>query len=69
MLLGPGCMLCGGVVSMVGCPGPGSNDTLHATFHSFGCFIRTRTSASRHDSRQEPYAVVPHVRICAGGEE
>jgi hypothetical protein len=23
--------------------------------------------ASRHDPRQEPYAVVPHVRICAGG--
>ncbi len=21
----------------------------------------------RHDLRQEPYAVVPHVRICAGG--
>jgi hypothetical protein len=20
----------------------------------------------RHDSRQEPYAVVPHVRICTG---
>ena len=28
--------------------------------------IRTGTSASRYDSRQEPYAVVPHVRICAG---
>jgi Reverse transcriptase (RNA-dependent DNA polymerase) len=27
----------------------------------------TRTRASRHDSRQEPYAVVLHVRICAGG--
>jgi 2'-5' RNA ligase len=22
---------------------------------------------TRHNSRQEPYAVVPHVRICAGG--
>ena len=21
----------------------------------------------RHDLRQEPYAVMPHVRICAGG--
>lgn len=27
----------------------------------------TPTSASRHDSRQEPYAVIPPVRICAGG--
>jgi hypothetical protein len=26
-----------------------------------------RWFASRHDPRQEPYAVVPHVRICAGG--
>ena len=26
-------------------------------------------SALRYDSRQEPYAVVPHVRICAGGGE
>ncbi len=25
-------------------------------------------SASRHDSRQEPSAVVPHVRICAGAQ-
>jgi RNA-directed DNA polymerase len=23
--------------------------------------------ASRHHPRQEPYAVIPHVRICAGG--
>jgi hypothetical protein len=27
----------------------------------------TRRCASRHDPRQEPYAVIPHVRICAGG--
>ena len=69
MLLGLGCMLCGGVVSMVGCPGLGSGESSRATFHSFGYFIRTRANASRHDSRQEPYAVVPHVRICAGGGE
>ena len=25
------------------------------------------TTRSRHYLRQEPYAVVPHVRICAGG--
>ena len=69
MLLGLGCMLCGGVVSMVGCLGPGSGATSHATFHSFGCFTHTRASASRHHSRQVPYAVAPHVRICAGGEK
>ena len=32
---------------------------------------RIRRAAScwsyRHDPRQEPYAVVPHVRICGGG--
>ena len=27
----------------------------------------TRRYASRHDPRQEPYAVMPLVRICAGG--
>ena len=68
-VLGLGCMRCRGVVSMVGCPGPGSGESSRATFHSIGCFTRTRASASRHDSRQEPYAVVPHVRICAGGGE
>jgi hypothetical protein len=60
-------MHCAVVLSMDGCLGPGSYDTSHATFHSFGCITRTRASASRHDSRQEPYAVAPHVRICAGG--
>lgn len=29
-------------------------------------FAHIRINALRHDSRQEPYAVVPHVRICAG---
>src|SRR5450631_3686990 len=62
-------MSCGGEVSMVECLGPGSRDMSHATSRWFGYFIRTRISASRHDSRQEPYAVVPHVRICAGGGE
>jgi len=28
---------------------------------------RTRTASDRHDPRQEPYAVAPHVRICGGG--
>jgi hypothetical protein len=29
--------------------------------------IRIQTNATASDPRQEPYAVVPHVRICAGG--
>ena len=66
---GPGCMPCGGVVSTVVCPGRGSCDTSRAMFRRFAYFILTRISALRHDSRQEPYAVVPHVRICAGGGE
>jgi hypothetical protein len=30
--------------------------------------VRARTRALCHDPRQEPYAVIPHVRICAGDE-
>ena len=51
------------------CLGPGSGVWLSATSRGLGCFARTRINALRHDSRQEPYAVVPHVRICAGGGE
>lgn len=40
-----------------------------ATFRGYGSSTHIRINASRHDSRQEPYAVVPHVRICAGGGE
>ena len=29
----------------------------------------TSVAVDRQDPRQEPYAVVPHVRICAGGGE
>ena len=29
----------------------------------------TLVAVDRHYPRQEPYAVVPHVRICAGGGE
>ena len=51
------------------CPGPASDAWSSATSRGPGCSIRIRINASRHDSRQEPYAVVPHLRICAGGGE
>ena len=54
---------------MEGCLEPGSQCWSIATFRGHGYSIRIRINASRHDSRQEPYAVVPHVRICAGGGE
>jgi hypothetical protein len=50
-------------------PTTASASASSATFHRSVFFILTPTRASRHDSRQEPYAVVPHVRICAGGGE
>lgn len=62
-----GCMRFGGGVSVDGCPGHGSQCWSIATFRRHGYSLRIRINASRHDSRQEPYAVVPHVRICAGG--
>lgn len=37
--------------------------------HGFGCYTPIHISALRHDSRQEPYAVMLHERICAGGRE
>ena len=54
---------------MDGCHGRGSGNWSSATSQGFGCCTRIRINASRHDSRQEPYAVVPLVRICAGGGE
>src|SRR5665811_2111225 len=30
-------------------------------------YILIRPRVLRHDSRQEPYAAIPQVRICAGG--
>ena len=66
---GHGCMRFGGGVSVDGCLGPGSHALSSATFRGRGYPTRIRINASRHDSRQEPYAVVPHVRICAGGGE
>ncbi|WP_418202200.1 group II intron reverse transcriptase/maturase [Anaerohalosphaera lusitana] len=32
-------------------------------------YPQARLKAARYDPRQEPYAVIPHVRICAGGCE
>jgi hypothetical protein len=48
-------------------PGSDSSTSLHFTSRESETSIPIQTSASRHDSRQEPYAVIPHVRICAGG--
>jgi hypothetical protein len=47
---------------MVVCLGLNSCDTSRATSQWSRCFSHIRISASRHDSRQEPYAMVPHVR-------
>ena len=38
-----------------------------ATPQKSGFSIRTRTNASRHDSRQEPHSVILHARLRAGG--
>ncbi|HMO45854.1 MAG TPA: hypothetical protein PKB14_07455 [Rubrivivax sp.] len=38
-----------------------------AAFRGHGYSIRI--NASRHDSKQEPHVVVPHVPICTGGGE
>ena len=54
-----------GAGSVDECPGPGSGVWSIATSRGLGCSTRIRINALRHDSRQEPYAVVPHVRICA----
>ncbi len=35
--------------------------------HAGFCIPTRRSVSSRHDLRQEPYAVALHVRICAGG--
>ncbi|MDO8773372.1 MAG: FAD-dependent monooxygenase [Burkholderiaceae bacterium] len=56
-----------GAGSVDECPGPGSGVWSSATSRGLGCSTRIRSNALRHDSRQEPYAVVPLVRICAGG--
>ena len=49
--------------------GLGSDETPHGQVaSSCPCLSSLPFSASwRHYLRQEPYAVVPHVRICAGG--
>src|ERR1700730_3404951 len=37
--------------------------------HAGFCIPIRRSASLRHDLRQEPYAVTPHVRICAGGDQ
>ena len=64
----PGGTLCFGGASDTGCPGSASIGLSTATYRTVESFIRTRRSGFiRHDLRQEPYAVIPLVRICAGG--
>jgi hypothetical protein len=67
--LGRGYMRYDGGGSVDECPGLGSGVWSRATSRGHGCSTHIRINALRHDSRQELYAVVPHVRICAGGEE
>ena len=59
---------CFGGASGTGCPGSASSGSLTATYRTVGSSILTRRSGfMRHNLRQEPYAVIPLVRICAGG--
>ncbi|SOY76756.1 hypothetical protein CBM2633_P50008 [Cupriavidus taiwanensis] len=58
----------GDVGNMGECPGRDSSDGSRHMYRQFAFYTLTQHSASsRHDSRQEPYAVALHVRICAGG--
>jgi hypothetical protein len=49
--------------------GPVPATRLALPSHRSGTSSVPERAPSRHDLRQEPYAVVPHVRICAGGGE
>jgi len=65
--LGRGYMRYDGEGSVDECPGSGSGAWSNTTYRGPGCSTRIRINALRYDSRQEPYALVSHVRICAGG--
>lgn len=59
---------CCAEVNGTGSTGPVSIVSPVSTSRRAGFCIPIRRSASlRHDPRQEPYAVMLHVRICAGG--
>src|SRR6516165_1789566 len=63
-----GDMLCCGEASAIGSGGIDSTGSPLALYRTRESCIPTRSSGSmRHNLRQEPYAVVPLVRICAGG--
>src|SRR6516162_155854 len=63
-----GGMLYCGVVNGTGSTGLVSIDSPVSTSrHAEFCIPIRRSASSRHDLRQEPYAVALHVRICAGG--
>jgi hypothetical protein len=61
-------MLCCVGANATGYAGSASTALLVNTFRPAGFDILIQRSvSSRHDLRQEPYAVTPLVRICAGG--
>jgi hypothetical protein len=63
-----GGMPCRAEVNGTGSTGLDSIVSPVSTSRHAGFCIPIRKSVSlRHDLRQEPYAVAPHVRICAGG--
>src|SRR5580692_10053241 len=63
-----GGMPCCDEVNGTGSTGPDSIASLVSTSRHAGfCILIRRSASSRHDLRQEPYAVTLHVRICAGG--
>ena len=63
-----GGMPCCDEVNGTGSTGPGSiASPVSTSRHAGFCIPIRRSASSRHDLRQEPYAVTLHVRICAGG--
>src|SRR5580704_5749185 len=61
-------MPCCDEVNGTGSTGPDSiASPVSTSRHAGFCIPIRRSASSRHDPRQEPYAVTLHVRICAGG--
>ena len=55
-------------VNGTGSTGPASiGSPVSTSRHAGFCIPIRRIASSRHDLRQEPYAVIPHVQICTGG--
>lgn len=62
-----GGMRCFDGASAADCHGLGSVVWYANTYHRAGSFIPPLRAVLRQNLRQEPYAVMLHVRICAGG--